>query len=134
MLPLCRQAGVGVIPWSPLAGGYLARPHASFGETVRGEHLESHERFGDRIAAYHANGGAEVNERVEELAEQEGVGMAQIGLAWLLHQDAVDAPIVGTTSVEHLEDAVEAVEIDLSESDLEYLEEPYEPKPIEGHD
>lgn len=57
--------------------------------------------------------------------------MAQISLSWLLHQDAVDAPIVGTTSVEHLEDAVEALEIDLSESDLE---EPYEPVPITGHD
>ena len=59
--------------------------------------------------------------------------MAQISLAWLFHQDAVDAPIVGTTSVEHLEEAVEALEIDLSESDIEYLEEPYEPLPVAGH-
>jgi len=60
--------------------------------------------------------------------------MAQISLARLLHQEAVDAPIVGTTSVEHLEDAVEAVDIDLSESDQQYLEAPYEPVPIDGHD
>ena len=60
--------------------------------------------------------------------------MAQISLAWLLHQETVDAPIVGTTSVKHLEDAVEALEIDLLDSDIEYLEEPYEPVPIEGHE
>jgi aryl-alcohol dehydrogenase-like predicted oxidoreductase len=60
--------------------------------------------------------------------------MAQIALSWLLHQDAVDAPIIGTTSIKHLEDAVEALEIDLSESDLAYLEEPYEPVPINGHE
>ncbi|PSP99025.1 aldo/keto reductase, partial [Halobacteriales archaeon QS_5_70_17] len=57
-----------------------------------------------------------------------------IALAWLLHQEAVDAPIVGTTSVEHLEDAVAALEIDLSDSDCEFLEEPYEPVPVNGHE
>jgi aryl-alcohol dehydrogenase-like predicted oxidoreductase len=60
--------------------------------------------------------------------------MAQIALSWLLHQDSVDAPIIGTTSVEHLEDAVEALEIDLSETDQEYLEEPYEPVGVAGHE
>jgi aryl-alcohol dehydrogenase-like predicted oxidoreductase len=60
--------------------------------------------------------------------------MAQIALAWLLHQDSVDAPIVGTTSVEHLEDAVEAVEMSLSDDELEYLEEPYEPVRVSGHE
>jgi aryl-alcohol dehydrogenase-like predicted oxidoreductase len=131
MLPLCEREGVGVIPWSPLARGYLARPHESVGATTRGasdseqDHLYEH--------PYREGGGREINERVEELAEEKGVSMAQIALAWLFHQDAVDAPIVGTTSVEHLEDAVEALEIDLSESDLDYLEEPYEPVPISGH-
>jgi aryl-alcohol dehydrogenase-like predicted oxidoreductase len=61
------------------------------------------------------------------------VSMAQIGLAWLLHQPTVDAPILGVSSVEHLEDAVEAVEISLSDSDLAYLEEPYEPVGVSGH-
>jgi aryl-alcohol dehydrogenase-like predicted oxidoreductase len=89
--------------------------------------------FADRIATYRAGGGDEINERVEELAAEKGVTMAQIGLAWVLHQDAVTAPIVGTTSVEHLEDAVEALEIDLSASDQEYLEEPYGPVPVNGH-
>lgn len=129
MLPLCEREGIGVIPWSPLARGYLTRPHEEFDATTRGENDEH-----ARNHPYFEGGGREINERVEELATDYGVTMAQIALAWLLHQDAVDAPIVGTTSVEHLEDAVEALEIDLSESDQEYLEEPYEPVPVSGHE
>jgi len=133
MLPLCEREGVGVIPWSPLGRGFLARPHEQFAETIRGRHIEG-SRFARRVNAYRANGGDEINERVEELAEENGVKMAQIAIAWLLHQDWVDAPIVGTTSVEHLEDAVEALEIDLSDSDLDYLEEPYGPVEVVGHE
>jgi aryl-alcohol dehydrogenase-like predicted oxidoreductase len=83
---------------------------------------------------YRDGGGAEINERVAELAAEKGVTMAQIALSWLLHKDWVDTPIVGTTSVEHLEDAVEALEISLSESDIAYLDEPYEPVSVSGHD
>jgi len=129
MLPLCEREGVGVIPWSPLARGYLTRPHEEFDATTRGETDDY-----AREHPYFEGGGREINERVAELAADYGVTMAQIALAWLLHQDAVDAPIVGTTSVEHLEDAVEALEIDLSESDQAYLEEPYEPVPVSGHE
>lgn len=71
---------------------------------------------------------------MEELAEEKGVTMAQIALAWHFHKDWVDASIVGTTSIEHLEEAVEALDIDLSDSELEHLEEPYEPVPIAGHE
>ncbi|QSG09997.1 aldo/keto reductase [Halapricum desulfuricans] len=129
MLPLCDREGVGVLPWSPLARGYLARPHDEFDVTTRG-------RTDDyaRDHPYFEGGGREINERVAELAAEKGVTMAQIALAWLLHQDAVDAPIVGTTSVEHLEDAVEALEIDLTASEQAYLEEPYEPVPVSGHE
>ncbi len=129
MLPFCQGAGVGVIPWSPLARGYLTRPDGDVDATERGEteeHLYAH--------PYREGGGREINARVEELATERGVTMAQIALAWLLHQEAVDAPIVGTTSVEHLEQAVEALEISLSDSDLEYLEEPYEPVRVSGHE
>jgi len=134
MLPLCEKEGIGVMPWSPLARGYLTRPYEEFVETVRGDFMDSDEHLSDRIATYRANGGDEINERVAKLADEKGVSMAQISLAWLLHQDAVDAPIIGTTSVEHLEDAVEALDIDLSDSEQAYLEEPYGPVKVNGHD
>ncbi|WP_435358403.1 aldo/keto reductase [Haloarchaeobius sp. DFWS5] len=129
MLPFCEKEGIGVIPWSPLARGYLTRPHEDFDATTRGksdDYAKAH--------PYFEGGGREVNERVQELASQEGVSMAQIGLAWLFSKDTVDAPIVGTSSVEHLEAAVEALDIDLSDSDVEWLEEPYEPVRVSGHD
>jgi aryl-alcohol dehydrogenase-like predicted oxidoreductase len=131
MLPLCDREGVGVLPWSPLARGYLARPHGELDATVRGE---TDPYLADRERVYRGYGGDETNERVRELAEAKGATMAQIALAWLLHQDAVDAPIVGATSVDHVEDAVEALDIPLSDSDLAYLEEPYEPAPVTGHE
>jgi len=129
MLPLCDRENVGVMPWSPLARGYLTRPHEDVDATLRGEteeHLYEH--------PYREGGGPAVNERVAELADEKGVKMAQIGLAWLFHKDRVDTPIVGTTSVEHLEDAVEALDIDLSASDIDWLEEPYEPVRVSGHE
>jgi aryl-alcohol dehydrogenase-like predicted oxidoreductase len=131
MLPLCAREGVGSIPWSPLARGYLARPHEAFDTTERGAH-DATERQ-ERMRHYREGGGDEINERVQELADEKGGTMAQVSLAWLLHQDAVDAPIVGVTSVEHLEEAAAATELSLSESDLEYLEEPYEPVGVTGH-
>jgi len=129
MLPLCEKEGIGVMPWSPLARGYLTRPHEEVDATLRGEteeHLYEH--------PYREGGGPVVNARLAELAAEKGVKMAQIALAWLFHKEWVDTPIVGTTSVEHLEDAVEALDIDLSASDLEWLEEPYEPVRVSGHE
>ncbi|WP_128903857.1 aldo/keto reductase [Halorubrum amylolyticum] len=129
MLPFCEREGIGVMPWSPLARGYLTRPHADVDTTLRGEteeHLYEH--------PYREGGGPAVNERVAELADEKGVKMAQIALAWLFHKEWVDTPIVGTSSVEHLEDAVEALDIDLSESDVEWLEAPYEPVRVSGHE
>ena len=123
MLPLTQEENVGVIPWSPLAGGYLARPHEE-ADAMR-------ERTADR---YDTPQSREINERVQEVADEKDASMSQIGLAWLLHRDGVTAPIYGTSSVEHLEDAVEAVELDLSDSDVEYLEEPYEPMAVLGHE
>ncbi|GAA0658842.1 aldo/keto reductase [Salarchaeum japonicum] len=128
MLPYTQKEGVGVLPWSPLARGFLTRPHEDIDATRRGEteeHMYEH--------PYREGGGLEINERVEELADEKDVTMAQISLAWVLHKDWVDAPIVGTTSVEHLEDAVEALDIELSDSDIDYLEEPYQPVPVSGH-
>jgi len=129
MLPLCDREGVGVIPWSPLARGYLARPHEEFEATTRGasdDYAREH--------PYFEGGGRTVNERVQELAEEYDATMAQIALAWVLDKEWVDAPIVGTSSVEHLEQAVEALEIDLDDSDVEWVEEPYEPVRVSGHE
>jgi aryl-alcohol dehydrogenase-like predicted oxidoreductase len=120
-LPLCGKEDVGVMPWSPLAGGYLARPHEESG-AMREMTAERYDSPQSRA----------INERTAELAEQKGVSMAQIGLAWLLSKGTV--PIYGTTSVSHLEDAVEALDISLSDSDSEYLEEPYEPMGVLGHE
>ncbi len=128
MLPLCEKAGIGVIPWSPVAAGYLARPYEQDDATARGEHETSLGR------PYREGGGETVNERVEELAAEKDRSMAQIALAWLLHKEWVTTPIVGTSSIEHLEDAVEALSIDLSTSELEYLEAPYKPVRISGHE
>jgi aryl-alcohol dehydrogenase-like predicted oxidoreductase len=128
MLPLCEKEDVAVMPWSPLGAGYLTRPHEEFDATTRGEHESDHDR------GYTKGGGPEVNERVQELADEKGVKMAQIAMAWQFEKSWVTTPIVGTSSVEHLEDAVEALDIDLSESDVEYLEAPYEPVPVSGHE
>jgi len=127
MLPLCEKKNIGVIPWSPLARGFLTRPHEELETTDRGQadqFMEDH--------PYETGGGKEINERVEELANEKDVKMAQVALAWLLHKDWVTAPIVGTTSLQHLEEAVEAIDISLSDSDIEYLEESYEPVPVTG--
>ena len=128
MLPLCEREGIGVIPWSPLARGYLTRPHEEFDTTTRADTDDY-----ARQHPYAEGGGREVNERVAELAAEEDATMAQIALAWLLHKNWVDAPIVGTTSVEHLEQAVAALDISLSKGDIEYLEAPYEPVGVSGH-
>jgi aryl-alcohol dehydrogenase-like predicted oxidoreductase len=129
MLPFCQQEDVAVIPWSPLARGYLTRPHESFDATTRGETDDY-----AREHPYFEGNGREVNERVQELADEYDATMAQIALAWILHKEWVDAPIVGTTSIEHLEQAVAALDISLSDSDIEWLEEPYEAVRVSGHE
>jgi aryl-alcohol dehydrogenase-like predicted oxidoreductase len=129
MLPYCEKEDIGVIPWSPMARGYLTRPHEDVDATARGEseeYLYEH--------PYMEGGGPEINRRVQELADEYDATMAQIALAWVLSKDVVDAPIIGTTSIEHLEQAVEALDIDLAESDVAWLEEPYEPVPVSGHE
>ena len=128
-LPLCQKEGLGVVPWSPMARGYLTRPHEEYISTKRAETDDY-----ARAHPYAESGGREINERVEELADEKGVSMAQLSLSWLLDKEWVDAPIIGASKVEHLEDAVEALEVSLSDSDVEYLEDPYEPVPVSGHE
>ena len=128
LLPYCRENDVGVMPWSPLEHGYLARPDDEWTNSERGATLP------DNDHPIREGNNPEINRRVEELAEEKGRTMAQIALAWQFHKDWVDAPILGTTSVEHLEDAVAALDISLSDGDIEYLEEPYVPVRVSGWD
>ncbi|AGB39655.1 aldo/keto reductase [Natronococcus occultus] len=130
MYPVCEADDVGTMPWSPLGAGYLARPHEEFRTTTRADH-----EVENAGVPYHEFPASEaINERVRELADEYGVTMAQIALAWQFQNENVTAPIIGTSSDDHLEEAVEALELSLSSSDVDYLEEPYEPVPVYGHD
>ncbi|KAF0185708.1 MAG: aldo/keto reductase [Alphaproteobacteria bacterium] len=121
MLPLCKDQGIGVIPWSPLARGRLARePDA---KTVRVET----DRFDKFLYARTEEADRRVIDRVGEIAKERGLPRAQIALAWLLAKPEVTAPIVGATKPGHLEDAIAAVEVKLSTEEIARLQEPYIP-------
>ncbi|MFC4056872.1 aldo/keto reductase [Planomonospora corallina] len=124
MLPLCADQGVGVIPWSPLARGLIARA-GSGGSTVRAG-------SDPRIDALYTDeeNDRRILERVAQVAAERGVPAAQVGLAWLLHQPQVTAPIVGATKDRHVDDAVAAVDLALTDKELAFLAEPYRPRPV----
>jgi len=130
MLPLCRDMGIGVIPWSPLARGFLAgnRSRANMQPTRRAKTDE----YGQAMYQFSDND-FEIVERVVQTAKNHGVPPVQIALAWLLHQSPVTAPIIGATKLHHLEEAVGAVEVELSAEELAYLAEPYQPHRVLGH-
>ena len=130
MIPFCLDQGVGILPWSPLARGFLVgdRRRKGEGPTKRAKSDEYSQLM------YYRDEDFAVVDRVVELAEKRGVTTAQIALAWLLHQPGVAAPIVGATKLDHLEQAVTAVSLALSPEELAYLEEPYRPHPVLGHD
>jgi aryl-alcohol dehydrogenase-like predicted oxidoreductase len=124
MLPLCVDQGIGVIPWSPLARGRLARDwDATTARSETDEFGRSLYRDEDRL----------IVEAVAKLADERGVSRAQVALAWLLKHPAVDAPIVGATKPEHLADAVASVDLELTDDEVAALEAPYEPHAIAGH-
>ncbi|MDQ1021846.1 aldo/keto reductase [Streptomyces afghaniensis] len=124
MLPLCADQGVGVLPWSPLARGRLTRDWDTTTER------SATDTFGSNL---YQEGDRTIVEAVTRIAGERGVPRAQVALAWLLHQDTVTAPIVGASKPQHLADAAAAVELQLSEKELEELEQPYAPHPIAGH-
>jgi aryl-alcohol dehydrogenase (NADP+) len=130
MLPLCREEGIGVIPWSPLARGFLAgnRRKGDFGDTSRAKTDE----FAHRL--YYADSDFTVADRVVELAGRHGVTPTMIALAWVLAQPEVTAPIVGASKLAHLEDAVNALNVRLSSDDLAFVEQPYQPHGVLGFD
>ena len=124
MLPLCEDQGIGVIPWSPLARGRLTRDWDT--ETARTETDE----FGSSL---YRDEDKAIVDTVAAVAERRGVPRAQVALAWLLHQPAVTAPIVGVTKPQHLSDAVAAVDLELSDDELAELGSGYTPHPVAGH-
>ena len=129
MIPQCLDQGVGVLPWSPLARGLLAGNRTREGEklTTRAQT----DRFGDML--YKPEVDFNVVDRCVEVAAERGVPGAQVALAWLLARPGVTAPIVGATKLEHLDDALAAEELTLSEDEIARLEEPYVPHAIAGH-
>lgn len=129
MLPLCRAEGIGVIPWSPMARGFLAgnRRREDWGETTRAKHDD----YGQKL--YYSDADFQVADRVAEVAAERGVRPAQVALAWIQGQPGVTAPIVGASKMEQLEQAVEALTISLSDDERRRLEEPYVPHRVLGH-
>jgi 1-deoxyxylulose-5-phosphate synthase len=128
MLGLCSAEGIGVIPWSPLARGRLTRSSESQTSTTRAQTDE----YGEEIYSGMEEADKRVIDRVGEIAEQRGVTRAQMALAWLFHKPVVTAPIIGATKLHHLEEAVAALAIKLSEAEIEALEAPYIPHPVVG--
>jgi 1-deoxyxylulose-5-phosphate synthase len=129
MIPQCVDQGVGVIPWSPLARGLLAGTRSRSGDrhTVRA----GSDPFGDSL--YTLSADFDVVDRCAEVAAERGVPSAQVALAWLLHRPGVTAPIVGATKPGHLDDALAAEDLVLTEEEMRRLEEPYVPHPVLGH-
>ena len=128
MLPFCRATGVGCIPWSPVARGVLTRPWSD-----RSTKREQTDNF---LKALVRDKETEIDkaivDRVEEVAKKKGVGMALVAMAWSLKQPGVN-PIVGLGSKERIDQAVEALKVELSDEEAKYLEEPYLPKRVQGH-
>jgi 1-deoxyxylulose-5-phosphate synthase len=129
MLPLCKNEGVGVIPWSPLARGFLAGGRAAprEGNTERARTDE----FSPRL--YYREPDFAVVKALDEVAKARGVSNMQVALAWVLRNPAITAPIVGTTKTHHLEDAVGALSVKLTDDEVKTLETAYQPKPVLDH-
>jgi aryl-alcohol dehydrogenase-like predicted oxidoreductase len=130
MMPLCRDEGIGIIPWSPLARGFLAgnRSHDKSGETTRAQT----DAYAQNM--YYAEDDFKVVDALSKVAQSRGVNNAQVALAWVLSKPGITSPIIGATKMPHLEDAVAALEIKLNEGEIAELESAYVPHPVLGHE
>lgn len=128
MIPLCLDQGVGVIPWSPLGRGLLTG-----NRTRDGQRLTTRARTDTFGESLYAEEDFDVVDRLREVAAARGLPPAQAALAWLLHKPGVTAPIVGASKIEHLDDAVAAIELSLTDEEIRQLEEPYRPHRVLGH-
>jgi aryl-alcohol dehydrogenase-like predicted oxidoreductase len=127
MLPLCHSEGIGVIPWSPLARGRLARPWQS--ESTKRFQTD---QFGTKMYSPNEEADRKVVERVGKVADKHGVTYAQVALAWMLAKPGITAPIVGASKPHHLKDAVAALSVRLAPEEIAFLQEPYTPHPVLG--
>jgi 1-deoxyxylulose-5-phosphate synthase len=129
MIPLCMDQGIGLIPWSPMARGFLAgnRKRGGGGDTERA----NNDPFGDSM--YFRDEDFTVADCAAEIAKERGVSQSQIALAWVLNKPFVHCPIIGATKMDHLDQALAALDIKLSDDEVKKLEEPYRPHPILGH-
>jgi 1-deoxyxylulose-5-phosphate synthase len=128
MLPLCRDEGIGIVPWSPLARGFLAGNRAKEGgETSRAKT--------DDFAAkmYYRPDDFEVVDRLTQVSKARGLSNVQVALAWMLGKPGIASPIIGASKPHHLDEALAAVSVKLSDDEVKKLEEPYKPHPILGH-
>jgi aryl-alcohol dehydrogenase-like predicted oxidoreductase len=123
MIPYCKATGVGLIPWSPIARGILARPWSQ--ET----HRAKNDQYVTAIKG-EKESDKEIVGRVEEIAKKRGVSMAVVAIAWTIKKG--DSPIVGLGSIKRIDEAVDAVHFELSDEEAKYLEEPYVPKAVFG--
>ena len=128
MIPLCREEGIGLIPWSPLARGFLAgnRDKANKGETTRAKSDD----FAHKM--YYEDSDFEIVDRVVAVGKEIGAAPAQVALAWMLGKPGITAPIIGATKKHHLDDAFKAMDLQLTPEQVTRLEEPYRPHPVLG--
>jgi len=129
MIPLCQDQGIGLIPWSPMARGFLAgnRKRGGGGDTER----SNNDPFGDSM--YFRDEDFTVADCAAEIAKERGVSQSQIALSWVLNKPYVHSPIIGATKMDHLDQAIAALDIKLSEDEMKKLEEPYRPHLVLGH-
>jgi aryl-alcohol dehydrogenase (NADP+) len=129
MIPLCVDQGIGLIPWSPMARGFFAgdRKRGGGGETTRAKS----DPFADEL--YFREEDFKVAERAQEIAKERGVSASQIALAWVLNKPHIAAPIIGSSKEAHLDEAISALDIKLSDQEIKRLEESYQPHPVLGH-
>lgn len=129
MIPFCRAEGIGIIPWSPLARGFVMgnRRKEDFGDTKRAKTDEYAKKL------YYQDNDFAIVDRVSRIAKKRGVSNAQIALAWVLHQPGITSPIIGASKLEQLDDLVRSLDLKLEAEELTFLSEPYQPHPVLGH-
>lgn len=127
MIPSLEKFGMGMIPWSPVAMGYLTRPHGSFKESQRGESMGA-----GFLGQPWTEVDEKINQKIEEIAKKRGTSMAVVAIAWSLSKPFVTAPIIGMSKVERVKEAVEAVNFELTKEEVDSIDELYVPRKVMG--